>query len=181
MPKDVYKSKDEPTEDVATSVTIKTEPIKDLLAWTAPARPFKRRTRDFYVTVVAMAALVGLILFFVDGFMPVLMVISVVFLYYVMSTVEPENIEYKITNKGIKIGDNLTEWPFMGRFWFTHRFSSDLLVVETARFPGRMEMVILGDDKDKITKALSPYLIHEEIPASSLDKAASWVSKRLPS
>lgn len=184
MAKDVYTSKpakESSKEETTTSVTIKSEPIKDLLVWTAPARPFKRRTKDFYVTVIAMAALVGLIMFFVDGFMPVLLIISIIFLYYVMSTVEPEDIEYKITNKGIKVTTQLTEWAFLGRFWFTHRFSSDLLIIELGRFPGRMELVIPADRKAEITKALSPYLIHEEIPASFLDKSADWISKKLPS
>lgn len=153
---------------------------KDLYKWMAPSRPFKRRNRDFYVTAVAIASLIGLIMFFIDGFMPVLLIISIVFLYYVMSTIPPEDIEYKITSQGLKMADKLTEWPMLGRFWFTNRFGSELLVVETASFPGRLEMVVNKTDKDQITKVLSKHLTHEEIPASVLDKASNWVSKRMP-
>src|SRR5690348_11084601 len=86
--------------------TLSKETEKDLVVWTAPARPFKRRTRDFYVTIFAMAAVTGLVLFLIDGFLPVILIISLVFLVYVLSTVEPENIQYKITNLGIKMADH---------------------------------------------------------------------------
>lgn len=153
---------------------------KELLSWTAPSRPFKRRNRDFYVTIIAIAALVGLILFFVDGFMPVLLIISLVFLMYVLSTVEPEQIEYLITNRGIKIAGKRTDWESMGRFWFTKRFDSELLVIETGNLPGRMELVVLPERKDDLKKVLAEYLLHEEIPPSGLDKAANWFAKKLP-
>lgn len=153
---------------------------KDLLSWTAPARPFKRRTRDFYVTVLAIAGLFGLILFFVDGFLPVILVISLVFLYYVMSTVEPDNIMYGVTNKGIKIAGSLTPWEQMGRFWFTRRFDNELLVLETSNLTGRMELVVTSDIKPSLQKALSKYLVHEEVPPNYMDKAATWFSKKLP-
>ena len=70
--------------------------------------------------------------------MPVILIVSLVFLYYVMSTVEPENIEYKITTKGIKIAGRLTEWQGMTRFWFSKRFDNDLLVIGTVAIPGRI-------------------------------------------
>lgn len=153
---------------------------KDLVVWTAPARPFKRRNKDFYVTVFAMAAVTSLILFLIEGWLPVVLVISLVFLFYVMATVEPQNIEYKVTTKGIKIAGSLTDWNVMGRFWFTRRLDNELLVIETRTLPGRLELVIKEDVKEKIKKELGEYLTHEEIPASNLDKAANWFSNKVP-
>ncbi len=161
-------------------IVVKAEPEKDLVAWTAPARPFKRRNREFFVTVIAMASVAGFVLFLIEGFLPVILIISLVFLFYVMSTVEPENIQYKITNKGINVAGKTTFWDVMGRFWFTKRFDSELLVVETVTLPGRLEVVINSSVKDEIKKAISEYLVHEEIPPSYIDKAAIWVSKRMP-
>ncbi len=97
-----------------------------------------------------------------------------------MSTVEPENIEYKITNKGIKIAGRLNDWNMMGRFWFTKRLDNELLVIETRTLPGRMELVVTSEVKDQIKKELSEYLTHEEIPASGIDKAANWFSNKVP-
>jgi len=153
---------------------------RDLVNWTAPARPFKRRDRRFYVTTFSIAGIIGLILFLAEGFMPVLLVISIVFLYYVLSTVEPENIEYKVTNLGIKVAGSLTRWNQFRRFWFTRRFDNNLLVLETISLPGRMEVVVAPEIMEKLKKEISEFVPFEEIPASGVDNFIDWISKKLP-
>ena len=169
-----------PKEKEPVEVTVKREPEKDLLVWTAPARPFKKRNREFYITIIAIAVIVGLILFLAEGFMPVILLISLIFLFYVMNTVEPGNIEYKITTKGIKLADKRTEWIFLVKFWFTRRYDNELLIIQTSVFPGRVEFVINPENKEQIRKLLSPYIPEEETPPSTLDKAANWFAKKLP-
>ncbi len=162
-------------------VAIRKETERVLISWMAPARPFKRRSRDFYITIVAIAIVFGLVLFFVEGWLPVILVISLVFLVYVMSSVEPESIEYKISNQGIKVAGKRTDWRAMTRFWFSKRLGVDLLVIETWKLPGRLEVVINPELKKEITKEISRFLPHEEVPPSFLDKASNWLSKKLPS
>jgi hypothetical protein len=166
--------------DEPQAVVVRREPEKDLVTWTAPSRPFKRRDRQFYVTTFAIAGIVSLILFLAEGIMPVLLIISLVFLYYVLSTVEPENIEYKITSKGVKVLGKLTVWGLFDRFWFGKRFDSDLLILETSNLPGRVEMVIKSDIKDSLKKEISAFIPHEETPASNLDKLTGWFAGKLP-
>jgi len=161
-------------------VVVRREEERDLIVWHAPARPFKRRNREFFVTVIAIAALSGLVLFLIEGFLPVILIISIVFLFYIMSTVEPDEIEYKITNRGIKVAGKQTAWGMMGRFWLTQRFDSQLLVVETLNFPGRLEVVIDPQVKTQIEKEVGNYLVHEKVPPSYLDKTANWFSRKLP-
>lgn len=160
--------------------TPKIEPEKELVSWTAGARPFKKRNKEFYITLIAMAAVVGLILFLVEGWMPVILIISLIFLFYVMNTVEPETIEYKITNKGVRVAAKTTTWDSMRRFWFSRRFDSDLLIIETTYVPGRMELVIDPSKKEELKKILSKYLIEEEASPSFLDRSANWFTKRMP-
>lgn len=161
-------------------VVVRREPERDLVTWSAFARPFKRRTRQFYVTAIAIASVVGLILFLAEGVMPVVLLIALIFLFYVMNTVEPQVVEYKITTRGISMAGKKVDWGLLGRFWFAKRSDIDLLIIETSNFPGRMEFVIKEESKEEIKKALSSYLPEEEIPPSALDKAAAWVSKKLP-
>lgn len=156
------------------------EKEKDLIVWNAPARPFKRRDRHFYITAVSIASLVCLILFLAEGAMPVILIISLIFLYYVLSTVEPESIEYRITNKGVKLAGKTTTWDLLGRFWFAKRYSSDLLVFEMFTLPGRLELVIDSGKKEEIKKVLSKYLTEEKISPSRLDRFINWFSKKLP-
>ena len=162
------------------AVVVRQEPERDLVTWVAPARPFKRRDRQFFVTTFAIAGIVGLVLFLAEGAMPVLLIVSLVFLYYVLSTVEPEKIEYKVTSKGIKIAGKLTEWPNLIRFFFSKRLDSDLIVFETVSVPGRIEVLINPGIRENLKKEISTYIPYEEIPASSFDKFTDWFSKKLP-
>jgi len=97
-----------------------------------------------------------------------------------MSTVEPGDIQYKITNKGIKIEGIITTWDSLGRFWFSKRFDSDLLVVETNKIPNKMEIVVMPELKLEIENHLKNYLVEEEVPSSTIDKAIDWFSKKMP-
>lgn len=151
---------------------------KDLFSWKAPARPFKRRDREFWVRVIAISGIGGFILFLAEGAMPVILLIAIVFLFYILSTVEPEVVEYKITNKGIKIGGQITDWSFLTRFWFTKRWENELLILETFSLLGRLEIIISPKDKAEIQKVLSKYILYEEAPATNLDKITNWASKK---
>jgi hypothetical protein len=174
------EKKDSTLQDEPRPVVVRREQEKDLVTWTAPARPFKRRDRQFYVTTFSIAGIVSLILFLAEGIMPVLLIISLVFLYYILSTVQPEEIEYKITNKGVKVAGKLTPWGGFIRFWFSKRFDSDLMILESWGLPGRMEMVVKSDNKDLIKKEVSAYIPFEEVPASGLDRLTNWFSAKLP-
>ena len=162
------------------AVVVRREPERDLVTWTAPARPFQRRDRQFYVTTFAIAGIVSLILFLAEGIMPVILIISLVFLYYVLSTVQPESTEYKVTTKGIKIANKLTEWGYLNRYWFAKRFDNELMIVDTVLLPGRMELVIDPSVKESLKREVSAYVPYEEVPPTSLDKVTNWFAQKLP-
>lgn len=161
-------------------VVVKREPERDLVIWTAPARPFKRYGRKFYVTVFSIVGIISIILFVAEGIMPIILLISLIFLFYVLSTVPPENIEYKITNKGIKVAGKETSWQYIARFCFSSKTGSEILTFDTTTFPGKMELVINSDVKDRLKKEISAYVPYEEIPPSALDKVTDWIVKKLP-
>lgn len=158
----------------------KQEPEKLLFSWRAPSRPFKRRDRQFWTTTIIIASIFGLILFLVEGVIPVILVISLIFLFYVLSTVEPEEIEYSISNRGIKMADRTTVWGVLTRFWFSNRLKRDLLVFEMTVLPGRLELVFNSEDKEKVRKVISEFLPEEKAPPSGLDRAGNWLAKKLP-
>lgn len=153
---------------------------KVLISWNAAARPFKRRSREFYVTLISVVGLVGAILFLVEGVMPVVLLATLVFLFYVLSTVAPDNVDYQITTFGVRFAGQLTPWEKLGRFWFVHRLGSDLLVLEVYAIPGRLELVAPKPEHARIEETLKKYLVQEEAPPGFFDKAAQWASKKLP-
>lgn len=179
MPAQEQKKQTQVSTQAGQSTT-KREPEKMIFSWRAPARPFKRRDREFWVSIIAIAAVAGFILFIIEGVMPVILVISLVFLFYILSTVQPEEIEYKITNKGVNIADKRIEWQVLSRFWFSRRFESGLLVFETLTLPGRLELVIKPEDKKELKKAILNHIPEEEAPPINLDRAANWFAKKLP-
>ncbi|HTK03684.1 MAG TPA: hypothetical protein VL401_02860 [Alphaproteobacteria bacterium] len=156
------------------------EPERDLVVWIAQSRPFKRRDRQFFVTTFAIAGIVGLVLFLAEGLMPVLLIVSLVFLYYILSTVEPEKIEYKVTTRGIKIADKRTDWEYLTKFFFSKRLDSDLIVFGTAAVPGRIEVVINPEIKESLKKEVSVYIPYEEVAETRLEKFINWFAQKLP-
>jgi len=174
------ESQDSTLNNGPQAVVVRREPERDLVTWTAPARPFKKYGRKFYVTVFSMVGIISIILFIAEGAMPVILLISLIFLFYVLSTVPPENVEYKITNKGIKIAGKETPWQNISRFCFMPKSGSEVVVFDTVNIPGRMEFVINPDVKDKIKKEVSAYIPYEEMQPSALDKVVSWIVKKLP-
>jgi hypothetical protein len=169
---------EEKPEEVESRVA--DEPEKTLFAWEAPARPFKRRDREFYVTVVSIFVIIGLVLFLAEGPVPVILLVSFLFLVYVLNTVEPEKVEYRITNKGVKIAERETYWMNIRRFWFSGRLDTSLVVFETLTIPGRLELVVEKNDEERIREILAKFLKEEEVPPSFLDKATNWFNKKLP-
>ena len=174
-PQDAPVIENAATDELAKPVYV---PEKDLFGWSAKSRPFKKRPREYWVTIVAIASLLSFIMFLAEGTMPVILVISVVFLYYVLSTVEPHEISFRVTDKGVRIADRLTEWSLLKRFWFVSRLDSMTLNFETVEFPGRLEMMVLEKDIPKLKQIVGKYLLEEEPEKTSIDKASDFVSKR---
>lgn len=155
------------------------EEEKVLFSWRASERPFKKRDKSFFTTIIAVAFLVSVILFFIEGPFPVAVVIAIVFLVYVFSTVKPEEVEHKITSRAVYFAGNKHFWDEFTRFWITRRFDNELLVLESVFFPGRIEMVISPSDKEKLRGIVEKYIPYEEAEPTFLDKSASWLSKRV--
>ena len=159
---------------------VRPEPEKVLLEWKAPVRPFKRRSRHFWTTAFMMAFLVGVIMFFVEGWMPVAVIVAFLFLVYVMSSVPPEEANFQVTTQGIKIGEAKYFWGECVRFWFSERWGQKLLNVDIVRLPGRIS-ILLGDVKEsQLRDVVSKYLVYEVARPSWVERASDWLGKTIP-
>lgn len=155
-------------------------PVKELFSWHAPVRPFKKRNKEFFTTVLAVAFLLSVIFFTIGGILPVIVIVSLVFLVYVLSTVSPAEVEHKITSRGLVFAGKTYHWEELTRFWMTERFGNQLLIAETTRFPARIEFVVNPSQKEKVKELMEEHLLYEEAAPTFLDKAASWLSRRVP-
>lgn len=158
-------------------------PEETLVSWEAPARPFKKRKKQFFSTVFIIALLVALILFFAGQVLPVALVISVVFLVYVTAMIPPQNVSVKLTNYGFYIDKDAYAWYEMGRFWFEKKQGFDTLQIELGRFPGRLSLVLLDGvtpTKKSLEEVLSEVLLKEKPKPTTFEKISSWFGDNIP-
>jgi hypothetical protein len=158
-------------------------PEETLVEWQAPARPFRPRKRQFFSTVVIIAILVSLILFFAGQVLPVAVVISVVFLVYVTAMIPPQTVKYKMTNYGIYVEKEAFSWLSMGRFWFDTQSGQRVMEIELYRFPGRLTFVLVDGQtprEEDLEKVLSEVLIKEKPELTTYEKIANWLQEKIP-
>lgn len=156
-------------------------PEEDILAWQAPSRPFKKHNRKFFTTVAVIALLVSLIFFFAgQGLLPVAVAGSVTFLVYVLFTIPPQQVTNKISTYGIRIENVLYYWEELGRFWFEDKYNQKILYVETARFPGRITLLLGKQNEEDLKNILSEVLLNKKPDLTFFEKAGQWLSKKVP-
>lgn len=155
-------------------------PEEDILTWTAPSRPFKKRSKKYFSTVATIGLLISLILGFAGQLAAIAVVVAVAFLAYILSVVPPQDINYKITTWGVRVENNLYYWEELGRFWFTDKYNEALLNIESARFPNRVTMLIGDQDPEVIKVILSEVLLNQKPEPTLYDKAASWLQEKIP-
>lgn len=160
-------------EDVNEEVT--------LFEWVAPERAFQRREKDFWITAVAILVLVAVIFIFIKEFFLVIALGSLMFMFYVLSTVPPSNVVYKITNRGIYFGDTHYYWEVLDKFWFKKSLSTDMVHFGTLlKFPQLVSLVINTKDTDKLKEIIVKKIPLVNNPPSTIDNLTAWFAKRLP-
>jgi len=153
--------------------------LKTLLEWKAPTRPFKKRSKEFFSTVLTIAALVVTILVFLKEWFAILAVVAFVFLVFVTNKIPPEEVEHKITTRGIVTGENEYRWEQLGRFWFEEKYGQKILCVENFTFPRLLMMLIDQVDEKKLKETLLSYLPQENPPQAWVDKASQWLTTKI--
>ena len=156
------------------------EQERELVKWMAAERPYKPLDRQMFVTGVVVAALVGVIMLLAGEFMAVLVLAAVIFAYYVWSTVPPQQVEYVITTRGIRMSGQLYAWAEMTRWWMGEKWGSRLLTVETpASWPKRLHLV-LGSEEETVKSVMEKYVLMERPAETAMDRAGKWLSEKFP-
>lgn len=170
----------EPEKSRVVPGAYKPVPEQEVFTWIAPSRPFKKRDKQFFSTIMVIGLLVSLILFFAGQFLPIAVVISVVFLVYVLSVIPPGDLGHRITTYGIHIDKQLYYWEQMGRYWFEKSNGMEVLKIEVAQFPGRLVMVVDQKNMPIIDEILSEVLLKQKPELTVYEKVAEWLQKKIP-
>lgn len=168
---------------VSDGLGLNYDPLKILLSWKAAARPFRKKDRSFYTTVALLLILISGIAFFSGQVMLIGVFLSLGFLIYVLNFIPPEDIEYKLSNQGVTIGDHFYHWQQLDSFWFSEKDGFKILHILTLiRFPGVL-MLVLGDSpsQEDIKKTVAKFLPYHEIaPKSQIEKWSDSLQKYFP-
>lgn len=165
-----------------SSLTVgKPEALKVLVTWRSPSRLFKRLSRERFATIGSIVFLVAIILVFLQEWFLIAVIISLVFFSYVLSRIQPEEIEHQITNKGITTGGKSYVWDQLVRFWFEEQGNQGVLLVDGSdRFPFRLLLLLSEKNKEDIKKILAAYLPEEKPEKSWTDRAGEWITRQIP-
>lgn len=156
--------------------------IKTLLSWSAPGRPFKKKTKHFYLSVLLILFFVEAILFLFSQYELMVVLLALTFLSFALSFVPPHDFHYKITTEGIKVEDYFYIWSELYDFYFKRVNGVDVLIIRTQDLlPGEL-MVSLGNiSRDHIRQVLVPYLpFREYIHPTFMEKSSDWLATNFP-
>jgi len=156
--------------------------VKTLLAWTAPGRPFRKRTRQYYLTSLLIMLFVEVILFLFSQYMLMLVVLSLVFVAFALATIPPRDFHYRISTEGITVEDHFYLWQELYDFYFKKRNGIDVLHIRTHAFiPGELTITLGSIGEEHAKSVLLPFLPYREyIKPTFMDKSADWLSKNFP-
>ena len=158
------------------------DPVRTIISWKAPSRPYRKKARSYYTTVALLIILVSLIAFFWGERLLIGAILALGFLVYVLNFTPPGEIEYKISSQGIIIGDHFYHWEELDSFWFSEKEGQKILNVLTKfRFPGLL-MLVMGDtEEEHLQTIVAHYLpFHEIAPKSTLEKWSESLQKHFP-
>lgn len=159
------------------------DPVRTLISWYAPARPFRKKERSYYTTIAILAILISLILLLAGEKMLIAAVFALVFLVYVLAYNPPPDIEYKLSTQGVTIADHFYHWQELDSFYFTEKDGSVLLHIYTQlRFPIILMLVLKdAEQQEEVKKIVAKYLpFHEIAPKTWVDKWSEGLQKHFP-
>ena len=158
------------------------EERKVLYQWTAQSRPDTknydvRKLKNFAV----IGVIVGLLLIAMNQFFLVFVVLSMIFLTYMLMQTKPEKATYQITNQGIKYDLQFYSWTKVKQFFPTQNGGLNAVAVDLLdTLPPRIFLTVKSGDLAKVTSLLEKYAHHvEEEPKTVLDRALERVSEKL--
>ncbi len=153
---------------------------KKVLEWSSYERPHKVWTREFYSSVIVIAFLVSVILFFIEGLMPVFVVWALVFMLWAMSRTEPATTANTMTTWGLRSADKFYDYQRMTNFWMETKWGSRLLRINLVDSPWHVVFVVGKENEEKIKEEMSKVVPFMEPQPTAMDRFTKWLGEKVP-
>jgi hypothetical protein len=171
-------------DDKNKPISLKNSPDLNevLFSWKGPSHPFKKRNRIYFQTIIAMTLLLVAIVFFLNDFLLIGVILAISFLVYAISSVPPIEVEHKITPMGIDDAGRFFKWIDLSSFWFEEKWGQQVLVIQThLTFPVQIRAVISKESISTIKDMIGKYLLFHSKPVKSfVDKISEWITAKIP-
>lgn len=157
--------------------------IQRLFSWKAPLRAYKKRSKNILRFYIALSLLISLIVFFFGDRILLIPILTLLFLFYVLTITPPPEVEHIITTFGIETTGITLRWEFLSHFYYTKKFGFDMVtVVSYAPYFYHAYLIIPNEEvKKKVTSLLSKHLMYmEKAPRNVTDKIIEFLSKLIP-
>lgn len=151
-----------------------------LFEWDSYERPRKKWSKEFYSSVIVMAFLASVILYFIEGIMPVLVIWSLVFMLWAMSRTEPRMERYAISTWGLKTKDRTYRFEEMNNFWFETKWGGRLMRINLTKIPWHIIIVINSDTEDTVRRLMLENVTYQEPPVTWSDRFVKWLGEKIP-
>ncbi len=156
--------------------------VRTLVSWNAPGRPYRKRGRQFFVSILLLLLFFEVILFLFSQYELMMVLLTLTFLSVALSVVPPHDFHYKITTEGIKVEDYFYIWSELYDFYFKRIDASEVLVVRTqAMLPGELKISLGNLTRDHMRRILVQFLPYREfVKPTFMEKSADWLSENFP-
>ena len=156
--------------------------VRTLVSWSAPGRPFKKKSKQFFLSVTLILLFFEVILFLFSQYELMIVLLALTFLSVALSIVPPHDFHYKITTEGVKVEDYFYIWSELYDFYFKRVDGADILVVRTQTLlPGELKISLGTLTRDHLRRVLVAYLPYREfVKPTFMEKSADWLSTNFP-
>ena len=156
--------------------------VVTLLEWTAPGRPFKKRTKQYYMTSLLIMLFVEVILFLFSQYLLMIVVLSLVFTSFVLTGIPPKNFNYRISTEGVMVEDSFFLWQELYDFYFKKVEGAETVHLRSeAFFPGEIVLTLGQEKEENVKRAILPFLpFREYVKPTFVEKAGEWLSENFP-
>lgn len=156
--------------------------VETLLSWKAPGRPFRKRGKEYYLTILLATVLVEIIAFLFGQYTLMVLILSFVFLVFVLATIAPHDFSYRISTEGITLEDHFYLWQELYDFYFKKKDGVETVHIRTKTFlPGELIIPLGTTDKEHLKSILVQALPYREIVKPTfMEKSADWMARTFP-
>lgn len=157
--------------------------MQTLLSWSAPLRPYKKRSAIIIRFYLSVTLLLSFIIFFFGDKILLIPLWALLFLFYTLTITPPPDVKNKITKFGLEVAGVTLRWEVLSDFYFTTRFGYTVLtVVSKAPYYYHAYAVVPDAEiKKQLTLLLSEHLIFKEKPEKSFtDSLVDWLASFVP-